>query len=93
MFLTLNSPPIILDEVQLVPEIFRNIKIKCDESKERGLFNLSGSQSFRLMDVASESLSGRICIVELATLSLREILGDKFNEAFLPTMGYILTLS
>jgi predicted AAA+ superfamily ATPase len=90
MFLTLNPPPITIDEIQRAPILFRYIKIKCDESEEKGLFYLTGSQQFRLMQDASESLSGRICIIELAGLSLREIQGDSFNKHFIPTLEYIL---
>lgn len=90
IFLTLNPPPVILDEVQRVPELFRYLKIRCDESSERGLYALSGSQPFRLMQNVSESLSGRVCIMELAGLSLREIQADSFNRPFLPTMEYVL---
>lgn len=90
MFMALNQPPIIFDEIQRVPELFRYIKIQCDESDERGLFYLSGSQPFRLMRNVSESLSGRVCIIELSALSLREIQKDSFDLPFLPTMEYIL---
>lgn len=88
MFLTLNSPPVTIDEVQRAKELFRYIKIKCDESEENGLFFLSGSQPFHLMQNISESLSGRIGIVELSGLSLRECQGDTFNKHFLPTLEY-----
>ncbi|MGN0153800.1 MAG: ATP-binding protein [Lachnospiraceae bacterium] len=90
MFMMLNQPPVIMDEVQRVPDLFRHIKMVCDEQDERGLFCLSGSQPFRLMENVSESLSGRVCIIELSTLSMREICKDSFNEPFLPTMDYIL---
>lgn len=90
MFMILNQPPVTFDEVQLVPELFRYIKMKCDESDDRGLFCLSGSQPFRLMQNVSESLSGRVCIIELSTLSLREIQGDSFDAPFLPTMEYVM---
>lgn len=63
MFLTLNSPPVTIDEVQRAKELFRYIKMKCDESEEKGLC-LSGSQPFHLMQNVSESLSGRIGIIE-----------------------------
>ena len=63
MFLTLNPPPVTIDEVQRAQELFRYMKIKCDESEERGLFFLSGSQPFHLMQNVSESLSGRIGIM------------------------------
>ena len=90
MFMMINQPPITIDEVQRAPVLFRYIKMKCDEMDETGLFFLSGSQQFKLMKNVSESLSGRISIVELPGLSLREIQGDSFNERFLPTMEYIL---
>ena len=89
LFLSLNQPPVTLDEVQRAPELFRYLKIACDSSDEKGLFLLSGSQQFKLMQDASDSLSGRVCIIELAGLSLREITNDPFNERFVPTMEYI----
>lgn len=90
MFLKLNPPPITLDEVQYVPELFRQIKMVCDASGERGLFTLSGSQPLLLMKNASESLSGRVCVLEMLALSLREIQGDAFSCPFLPTMEYVV---
>ena len=93
MFLTLNPPPVIVDEVQHAPELFRYIKIRCDEADTKGLFFLSGSQPFHLMKKVSDTLSGRIHIVELNGLSLREIQHDTFIERFLPTMDYITARS
>lgn len=90
MFMMLNEPPITIDEVQRAPILFRYIKMRCDESDEYGLFCLAGSQQFKLMKNVSETLSGRISILELAGLSMREIQGDSFNQRFLPTMDYIL---
>lgn len=89
MFLTLNPPPVTIDEVQRAKELFRYIKIRCDESEDTGLFCLSGSQPFHLMQNVSESLSGRIGIIELSGLSMRECMGDSFNRHFLPTMEYV----
>ena len=89
IFMMLNPPPAIFDEVQRAPGLFRYIKIKCDESHERGLYCLSGSQPLELMENASESLSGRVSIIEMSGLSLREIQGCSFNEPFVPTMEYI----
>ncbi len=89
MFMMLNPPPVIYDEVQRAPNLFRYIKIKCDESDERGMFCLSGSQPLELMEGVSESLSGRIGIIELSGLSMREIKGDSFNRPFVPTMEYV----
>ena len=89
-FMALNAPPVVFDEAQRATELFRYIKIKCDEEEGKGLFCLSGSQPFELMKNASESLSGRVGIIELGGLSLREIAQDPFNKPFLPTMEYVL---
>ena len=89
MFLVLNAPPVTMDEVQRVPELFRYIKISCDRSEEKGQFLLSGSQPFRLMELASDSLAGRVSIIELAPLSLREIMGDPSTLPFVPTLEYV----
>ena len=90
MFMALNQPPVTFDEVQRIPDLFRYIKIECDKRDEYGLYCLSGSQPFRLMQNVSESLSGRISIIELAGLSLREIQGDTFDQPFLPSMDYVM---
>ena len=86
----LNNPcPLFIDEVQKENEILEDIKQIVDESDERGLFILSGSQKLELMKGMSESLAGRVSISELAGLSLREIHGVKFNKHFIPTDSYI----
>lgn len=89
MFMMLNPPPAFYDEVQRAPGLFRFIKIACDASDGRGLFCLSGSQPLELMESASESLSGRVGVIEMSGLSLREIQGCAFNEPFVPTMEYV----
>ena len=89
MFMMLNQPPVIFDEIQRSPELFRYIKVKCDESDSKGLFCLSGSQALELMEGISESLSGRVSVVELSGLSMREIQGSSFHAPFVPTMEYI----
>ena len=89
MFMMLNEPPVFLDEIQYVPSLFRYIKMSCDKSNDKGLFFLSGSQPFKLMDMVSDSLAGRIPIIEMTPLSLREIMNDEFKTPFLPTLEYI----
>lgn len=89
-FMMLNQPPITIDEAQRAPMLFRYIKMRCDESEEKGLFCLSGSQQFWLMKNVSETLAGRVSILELPGLSLRELQGDPFALPFLPTMEYLL---
>ncbi len=89
MFMMLNEPPVFLDEIQYVPSLFRYIKMTCDKSDEKGQFFLSGSQPFKLMDMVSDSMAGRIAVIELAPLSLREIMGNSFTGPFLPTLEYV----
>ena len=86
----LNNPcPLFIDEVQKENNILEDIKLKVDESDERGMFILSGSQKLELMKGMSESLAGRVSISELSGLSLREIHGVEFNHHFVPTDDYI----
>jgi len=89
MFLSLNEPPVFLDEIQYVPSLFRYIKQSSDNSNSKGLFYLSGSQPFKLMQLASDSLAGRVAIIELPPLSLREIMKCNYTAPFLPTMEYV----
>lgn len=66
--------PVILDEIQYVPELFRGLKILIDEQPHRcGQWLLTGSQQFSLMDHFHESLPGRVSILELGTLSAQEL--------------------
>ena len=90
MFMMMHPAPVTIDEIQRVPELFRYIKIKCDQSEAYGLFCLSGSQAFHLMKGVSESLSGRVAVLELSGLSLRELFEDDFDKPFIPTMDYLL---
>ncbi len=89
MFLSLNEPPVFLDEIQYVPSLFRYIKYSCDNNDSKGLYYLSGSQPFKLMELASDSLAGRVAIIELPPLSLREIMNSSYEKPFLPTLEYI----
>jgi len=73
-FLEKNSPPVIIDEIQYAPELFRFLKVEIDKDRSNfGRYLLSGSQKFSLMKGVSESLSGRISIFECHSLSVREI--------------------
>ncbi len=86
----LNNPcPLFIDEVQKENSILEDIKLIVDESDERGMFILSGSQKLELMKGMSESLAGRVSITELMGLSLREIHDVKFNQHFVPTEEYL----
>src|SRR5580692_859227 len=75
-FLQRHSPPVLIDEVQYAPGLFRHLKAAVDAHRTRnGQFLLTGSRKFTLMENVSESLAGRADIVELETLSFAEIQG------------------
>ena len=90
LFFMNNPRPLFIDEVQKENSILEEIKLIVDESDSRGDFILSGSQKLELMKGMSESLAGRVSVMELAGLSLREIYGITFNRHFVPTGDYIL---
>ena len=73
MFLKLHKTPILIDEVQYAPELFSYIKIAIDNGAEPGSFWLTGSQSYKLMNLTQESLAGRVAILNLTTLSQHEL--------------------
>ena len=75
MFLQRYTPPVIIDEIQYAPEILPYIKIRADRSQNRGDFWLTGSQIFHSMKDVSESLAGRVGIMNLLGLSGSEIAG------------------
>jgi predicted AAA+ superfamily ATPase len=87
-FLKDNPPPVFVDEVQHAPSLFPQIKIILDREKKKGQFYLSGSQQFEMMKNVSESLAGRLGILNLPGLSLRELYGVSFRAPFLPTDEY-----
>lgn len=74
LFFSQNALPLIVDEVQRVPELFSAVKWQVDESNTRGQVVLAGSQTYHLMKGVSESLAGRIRVIDMPPLSLREIL-------------------
>lgn len=89
MFLYNNPCPLIIDEVQKCPTIFNRLKIVLDNTEEMSNFYLTGSQKLQLIEGISESLAGRISIIELEGLSMREIYNIPFNKHFVPTKEYI----
>ena len=72
-FLSRYPPPVIVDEVQYAPGLFRHLKAAVDRDRGRaGAFLLTGSQPLGLMKSVSDSLAGRAGIVELEPLSFAE---------------------
>lgn len=90
IFLERFGPPVLIDEIQYAPELLTHIKIFVDKNKRPGLFWLTGSQPFHLMQGVSETLAGRIGLINLLGLSQYE-LNQQANLAvpFLPTKTYI----
>jgi hypothetical protein len=82
MFLQIHPAPLLIDEVQYAPELFSYIKIEIDRGAKPGSFWLTGSQSFRLMDLAQESLAGRVALLHLPALSQHEIYGKGQSSPF-----------
>ncbi len=89
LFLLNNPCPLMIDEVRKCPTIFNRLKIVLDNTEEKGNFFLTGSQKLELMEKVSDPLAGRISVMELDGLSLREIYGIDFNRHFVPSAEYL----
>ena len=69
-------PPVILDEIQNVPEILNYVRTRIDSSpRKKGQWILTGSQEAPLMKGVTESMAGRAAIFQLLPLSTREASG------------------
>lgn len=91
LFLQRFTPPVLIDEIQYAPELLPFIKMYVDKHKKSGLFWLTGSQQFHLMNRVSESLAGRVGIINLLGFSVRELFDEaKNSEPFLPTQAYMV---
>ena len=92
LFLETYKYPLIIDEFQYAPELLSYIKIKVDQARLKSVYSnkevltmyyLTGSQSFLSMKNITESLAGRIGIIDLYGLSAREI-DNKEDRLFIP---------
>lgn len=76
LFLRLNLRHIALDEAQILPELFPALRVAIDQHRsEKGRFVITGSSSPNLLRSISESLAGRIGIIEMAPFSSAEAYG------------------
>ena len=75
LFMQRYTPPVLIDEIQYATELLPYIKMSADRYGRKGDFWLTGSQVFRLMKNVSESLAGRVGVVNLLGLSDAEIYG------------------
>ena len=83
-----NPPPVFVDEIQKAPALFEQIKLLLDRDRQKGQFFMCGSQQFKMMKGVSESLAGRIGLVTLLGLSLRETCKVSCDTPFVPTAEY-----
>ncbi len=97
LFLRTHETPLIIDEFQYVPKLLNYIKIKVDEMRKNTLFKnqdsktlyfLTGSQVFSAMKNITESLAGRIAILDLYGLSSRELNGLE-EKIFIPDISLL----
>ncbi len=73
LFLQNFKGSLILDEIQYVPELLAVIKRYVDKSNAKGQYFLTGSHNLSMLKQVSESMAGRVGIIELSPLSLHEI--------------------
>lgn len=84
LFLEEHPAPLFIDEAQYAPDLFSYIKINVDNSKAKGQYWITGSQQFNLMKNASESLAGRVGIVNLNSFTYSEIVKNEKKDLFNP---------
>mgnify|MGYP002784871219 CR=1 FL=1 len=90
LFIQQYQPPVTIDEVQYAPNIFSSIKIAVDRAQQNGMYWLTGSQKYHLMKGITESLAGRVAIVDLLGLSLAELEGRaEHSIPFMPTPEWL----
>lgn len=74
-----EKSPVIIDEIQRVPQLLSQIQVAVDRDSRCGRFVLTGSQNFSMMKAVSQSLAGRTAICTLLPLSMSE-LGDALKK-------------
>ena len=89
LFLENHRAPLIIDEIQYAPQLLSYIKLEVDKSDKTGQYWLTGSQQFHLMKNVSESLAGRVGILDLMGLSLNELSQKPNNKPFFPSLEYV----
>ena len=78
------TPPLLIDEIQYAPQLLSYIKMYADNGAQNGDIWLTGSQRLPLMQGVTESLAGRVGIIDLQGLSANEINGTDNTKPFLP---------
>lgn len=83
LFLSQHKRGLIVDEVQLMPELFSYLQTISDENNKSGEFILTGSQNFLMSAKISQSLAGRVFITHLLPFSIEELKkSDEWKDNF-----------
>ena len=87
-FLKIHGTPLIIDEIQKAKNLFDSIEAAVDKTiferkDSKGMYIITGSQAYKLMEGISESLAGRVGIIRMSPLSISEIEGRE-NRPFVP---------
>ena len=90
LFLQRYTPPLLIDEIQYAPQLLSYIKIYADTTAKNGDIWLTGSQRLPLMQGVTESLAGRVGIIDLQGLAVDEINCSNYTVSFLPTSEQLL---
>jgi predicted AAA+ superfamily ATPase len=86
-FLRLHPRHVAIDEAQQLPALFPALRVAIDEHRrEKGRFVITGSSSPDLLAAVSESLAGRIAVIELSPLSWVEVTGTVGRDSLLPRL-------
>ncbi|MFZ2658340.1 MAG: ATP-binding protein [Victivallales bacterium] len=83
LFLDNFPSPVILDEIQYAPELLPAIKRRVDLSEKKGLYFLTGSQNLGMLKSVSESLAGRVGILNLEGMTIQEMTGQGAKPTWL----------
>ena len=90
LFLQMHPPPATIDEVQYAPQLFSQLKLAVDRARRPGMYWLTGSQKFHLMREISETLAGRVAVLDLLGFSRAEVDGrDGDSAPFVPTRAWL----
>ena len=72
-FFTRFPEPVIIDEIQRVPELLSTVQVRIDKNQKKGQYLITGSQQISLKSSISQSLAGRTAIVQMLPLSISEL--------------------
>ena len=72
-FFTRFPEPVIIDEIQRVPELLSTVQVRIDKNQKKGQYLITGSQQISLKSSITQSLAGRTAIAQMLPLSISEL--------------------